>query len=285
MNYNQLLKNIEQHYPGLNEQRLRQEFFDYTHLTTLDQTFSSRESKWQEFTALCLQGIPFAYIHGHAHFYGHEFLVTKDTLIPRFETELLCELSLKLINKKSMHSVNPLTVIDVGTGPGTIALTLLIEVHHKLVMYLSDLCPLALKQAQKNAAIKKHLFTHAHQLHWICADRMENHHHLPFFDLILSNPPYIPLNAHKVNPQVHTQVHEYEPHLALYLPQESYHQWMETFFKQVAKKLNPQGHFLMEGHEEELPKLLLMANTIFNAPCQLLKDYTDRFRFLIVGEL
>lgn len=110
-------------------------------------------SWWQkcQFNFYCWQrqrGLPLAYILGHKEFFGRDFIVTKHTLVPRPETEILVEEVLK----KIISSANDCAILDVGTGSGCIALTLSLELHRRLVpVFASDLSRRALRVAQKNA--------------------------------------------------------------------------------------------------------------------------------------
>jgi release factor glutamine methyltransferase len=98
------------------------------------------------------------------------------------------------------------------------------------------------------------------------------------FDLIVSNPPYIKRKGDFS--LVHPKVHEYEPHEALYLDDESYNVWFETFFLQARGALKTGGAFLMEGHENHLHELKDLAKGLGFHSVELKKDYCDRWRFL-----
>ena len=101
--------------------------------------------------ALRLERVPVAYIIGHKEFYGHQFRVTTATLIPRPESEALIELLKKVIPRNiSLLKENPLRLVDVGTGSGSLGITaklLYPELHVSLV----DISRHALKIAEKNA--------------------------------------------------------------------------------------------------------------------------------------
>ena len=101
---------------------------------------------------------PKAYLTDHQDFYGRDFLVTKDTLIPRPETEQLIDAVLNLAGKPYLPGVKPSrrrlsekpTIIDVGTGTGCIAITIKKELSEATVI-ATDISEKALKVAQKNA--------------------------------------------------------------------------------------------------------------------------------------
>ncbi|MFA6164859.1 MAG: peptide chain release factor N(5)-glutamine methyltransferase [Methylobacter sp.] len=125
------------------------------------------------------QGTPIAYITGNREFWSRDFHVTPDVLIPRPDTELLIELSLKLISKESAPKI-----IDLGTGSGIIAITLAAECPFAEVSAADFSLP-ALRIAQLNAG--KHKISHINFYHsdWFASVPDTQ------FNLIISNPPYI----------------------------------------------------------------------------------------------
>ncbi|UOA09341.1 peptide chain release factor N(5)-glutamine methyltransferase [Methylobacter sp. S3L5C] len=129
-----------------------------------------------------LNGMPIAYITGSREFWSRTFNVTPDVLIPRPDTELLIEISLKLIPKDK-----PVKIIDLGTGSGIIAITLAAE-RPLAQVSATDLSKAALRVAKLNA--NKHETTHIqfYQSNWLANMRKEK------FNIIVSNPPYIAEN-------------------------------------------------------------------------------------------
>jgi release factor glutamine methyltransferase len=124
-------------------------------------------------------GKPVAYLTGSREFWSRDFLVTPDVLIPRPDTELLVELSLALLPKNQ-----PCQVLDLGTGSGIIAVTLVAERPYAHVS-ATDISEAVLQIAKTNAALHKVENIHFYQSDWfgnIPAGK---------FDLIVSNPPYI----------------------------------------------------------------------------------------------
>ncbi len=145
-------------------------------------------------------GLPVAYITGHKEFYGFDFLVTPQVLIPKPDTEILVERALEIILEKMEDSSNtePLTICDMCTGSGCIGLSVMktlyaidkIPVEKLPQITMVDISSHALEVAKKNAArllpeqeiIKKFTFVQSN-LFYSIEDK---------FDLILSNPPYVP---------------------------------------------------------------------------------------------
>lgn len=151
-------------------------------------------------------GAPLQYILGQAYFFNRPFRVTTDTLIPRPETEELCDLVLKHLPKQ-----RPLRGLDLCTGSGCIAITLALETA-QCEMEALELSHAALHVAQENARQldAKIAFIEADLYTW---EGGENS-----YDFIVSNPPYIP-QAEAAS--LSRRVHDFEPHLALFVPSEA----------------------------------------------------------------
>jgi release factor glutamine methyltransferase len=135
-------------------------------------------TQFEELLARRKDGVPIAYLTGQREFWSREFYVTPDVLIPRPDTELLIELSLRVLAEQPNSQV-----IDLGTGSGVIAVTLAAECPRARV-YASDSSAAALLVAQKNAAQHEVKVTF-YLSDWFSA--VPSAH----FTLIVSNPPYI----------------------------------------------------------------------------------------------
>ncbi|MDQ3685509.1 MAG: peptide chain release factor N(5)-glutamine methyltransferase [Acidobacteriota bacterium] len=159
--------------------------------------------RFRQLIARRTAGEPFQYITGHQEFYGLDFEVTPDVLIPRPETELLIETALQLMKEKTA----PL-VCDVGTGSGCIAVTLLYERAVARAVAL-DISPAALEIAARNAA--RHSVGGRLSLVlsncFAALDPAGEH-----FTIIVSNPPYV-AESHLAGLQ--REVRDYEPRVAL----------------------------------------------------------------------
>jgi release factor glutamine methyltransferase len=181
-------------------------------------------------------GEPFQYIAGRQEFYGLEFEVTPDVLIPRPETELLVEKALELLK----GTVAPL-LCDVGTGSGCIAVTLLHERKNARGFAL-DLSPAALAVAARNAA--RHGV--GERLKLLVSDCFEalrsDEHGETRFDLIASNPPYI---AESDIEGLQKEVRDHEPRVAL-TPGGDGLSVIRRLVAEAPEFLKPGGYLLLE---------------------------------------
>lgn len=154
------------------------------------------------------RGEPLQYITGHQEFFGLDFEVTSDVLIPRPETELLVENALTLAVGRETAPF----ICDVGTGSGCIAITLLHELRETpgARAVALDISPAALEVAKRNAA--RHSLTE--QLEFVLSDCFASLHdrQQSAFDLIVSNPPYVEERALAA---LQREVRDFEPRVAL----------------------------------------------------------------------
>ncbi len=156
-----------------------------------------------------LRGEPAQYILGRQEFYGREFEVSPAVLIPRPETELLVEAALEKAGALRGSSA-PVRIVDVGTGSGCIAITLALELAARgqaAGILAADISPAALALAEKNAR-RWQAAVEFQPSDWLDAWREQ----AAIFDLIVSNPPYIPESELD---GLQREVREYEPRVAL----------------------------------------------------------------------
>jgi len=189
----------------------------------------------QEAFACLIAGEPLPYILGHWDFYGLEFDVTKDVLIPRPETELLVEKAIAWLQASPERR----TIADIGTGSGAIAVSLAMHVPDAHIL-ASDISFAALKIAQHNAR-KFHVH---HKINFLQCDLLPQHvdnlstdRH---FDLICANPPYIPTDILHQLP-----IFGREPTLALDGGADGLDAY-RRLFKLAPDWLAPQGMMLIE---------------------------------------
>jgi release factor glutamine methyltransferase len=160
-------------------------------------------ARFQALIARRAAGEPFQYITGHQEFYGLDFEVTSDVLIPRPETELIIETALYLLNEKTA----PL-ICDVGTGSGCIAVTLLHECADARAVAL-DISTPAISIAARNAA-RHNVGGRLSLVLSDCFAALNPADEL--FTIIVSNPPYI-AESHLAGLQ--REVRDHEPRVAL----------------------------------------------------------------------
>lgn len=161
------------------------------------------------------KGEPLQYVLGYAHFYGREFRVSPDVLIPRQETELLCR---KVIEEAGKLQGSPLKVLDLCTGSGCIAWTLALELPGAQVTAV-DISDGALSVASSQDFSDEMLRTGALKPTFIKADVLKGPGAVEMsdFDVIVSNPPYVRDSEKAL---MRSNVLDHEPHLALFVPDE-----------------------------------------------------------------
>jgi release factor glutamine methyltransferase len=191
-----------------------------------------------------LTGEPIQYILGEAPFYGRSFAVTRDTLIPRNETEELVHLIIK------ENPSSGLRILDLGTGTGCIPISLALELKNPEV-YALDVSAAALAVAHQNAT------TLGARVHFIEGSLLEKPLELSKLDLIVSNPPYVPLRDQA---EMHVNVLNFEPHLALFVPDDDPLVFYRAIGEWGQQLLKSGGKLYLEIYEnlaDELVQLLL----------------------------
>jgi release factor glutamine methyltransferase len=182
-------------------------------------------------------GKPIQYILGKAWFMGKEYVVNDQVLIPRPETEELVEWVIEyaeIINK-------PLHIIDIGTGSGCIPIAIKTALPDCSLSGL-DISEGALAVAKLNAEKLNA------QIEWIQQDILMSASMPGNYDIIVSNPPYIPFNE-KVNMQV--QVKNYEPAIALFVTNEDPLIFYRIIARLAKQCLNPNGQLFFEMHYDQ----------------------------------
>lgn len=177
----------------------------------------SKETRAKSFFERRLQHEPIALIIGCKEFYGRIFIVTKDTLIPRPETELLVKLVLDRINNQKAKVKNQTTLVDVGTGSGNIIISLAKELENELrttggQLHAIDISKKALVVAKRNAQVhaldKNITFHHGDLLAPYIKKNPQSENHL----IIIANLPYI---SQKMYASLQKDVRDFEPKSAL----------------------------------------------------------------------
>jgi release factor glutamine methyltransferase len=216
------------------------------------------------------KGQPLQYIVGKAFFYGREFLVNSKVLIPRPETEELCQW---IIEDTTLN--NP-SILDIGCGSGNIPITLEQEIKNSSVFAI-DISTDALCVAQENSKLNnsKVQFEQMDILNWQTATKFfENK-----FDVIVSNPPYI-LEEEKI--LMRKNVLDFEPHVALFVKQNPM-LFYDTIAEFAKEHLTENGKLFFEINENyytECKNVLLKLNFV---NIELRKDFGGKYR-MIKGE-
>jgi release factor glutamine methyltransferase len=162
----------------------------------------SQKEQWDDVLGQLLEQKPIQYIFGKAHFYGLELKVTENTLIPRPETEELVEWIIH--ENKNRQDIS---ILDIGTGSGCIAISLADNLKQAAVSAL-DVSEDALATAKENATANKV------RVDFILKDILIASSLPRQYDIIVSNPPYVRnLEKHEIKPNVL----DFEPHLALFV--------------------------------------------------------------------
>ncbi|MEZ4928192.1 MAG: peptide chain release factor N(5)-glutamine methyltransferase [Saprospiraceae bacterium] len=187
-------------------------------------------------------GVPIQYVLGQADFFGLKFKVDEKVLIPRQETELLVAEIMKHVGKGKQPQIN---LLDIGVGSGCIGISLKKKIR-EICLYGIDKSRDALSMAEENA--RSLLGIEAEDCHFAEADilNLATLPELPQFDVIVSNPPYIPEAEKHLMPE-HVLAHE--PWLALFVQDED----PLIFYKAIADfamlKLRANGALFFECNE------------------------------------
>jgi len=172
-----------------------------------DQPLSSNElSRFKDFIKRRINREPVAYIVGSKEFWSMDFLVTKDVLIPRPETEFLVETAVNLLPQDSASNpiLTPRRILELGTGSGAVILAIA-SMRPGHLFFASDRKASAVKLAKQNAT--QHGLNR--KISFICASWFGPFKDKkPLFDMIVSNPPYIPS---RVIGRLQPEIVKYEP--------------------------------------------------------------------------
>lgn len=183
-----------------------------------------------------LKGKPTQYVTKRQEFYGRDFLVTPEVLIPRPETEHLVEAAVAAIKAR-----DHVRILDVGTGSGAIAVSVALETGQ--LIFASDISSAALQVAERNRA------THGAPVAFFAAD-LASPIDSRCLDLLISNPPYVP-GADAANMQ--REVRDWEPHLALFAGDTGLEIY-ERLIRQAELVVRPGGEIMLElGYQALAP--------------------------------
>jgi len=207
---------------------------------------------------------PLAYILKNKEFWSKDFFVDRNTLIPRPETELLCESVVKIFKNKNLH------ILDIGTGTGCIILSILCEIKGAKGIGV-DISKNAIKVAKKNSnklGLNKRVKFVNKSLEDIYGYK---------FDLIVSNPPYIKTSDIK---NLSDDVKKFEPKIALDGGKEGLDVIKKVIYKSrtILKKLGMLALEIGYGQYYKVSQILKKQNFKENL---LVKDYKDNVRCIL----
>ena len=209
-------------------------------------------------------GIPVQFIVGNVDFYGNTINVNKNVLIPRFETELLVDKTIKYIKTNFKHHVD---ILDIATGSGCIAITLKKEIDS--TVDASDISESALKVAQENALNNKV------DINFINSDMLTNI--TKRYDIIISNPPYLTKED-----DIMDIVKNNEPEIALYAKDNGLY-YYDVILKNIKNNLKDKYLIAFEiGYTQGEAIKNIALKYLDNINVKIEKDYSNKDRFVFI---
>lgn len=213
------------------------------------------------------EGCPVQYVLGGTEFYGLPFEVSPAVLIPRQETEELVQMVVEQGKGRGA------SIWDVGTGSGCIAVSLA-KMLPDAQVFATDISEEALAVARRNARRNGVEVTFARH-------DMRDVEHLPFgnrrFDIIVSNPPYIPASDRN---SMHRNVTDYEPSLALFVPDDNALWCYDAVACLGRQALNPGGKIYVETYHDFHEELITLFQTSGYADVLSIRDLNGKLRFV-----
>jgi release factor glutamine methyltransferase len=225
--------------------------------------------KYQALIERRAAGEPLQYITGHQEFFGLEFEVTPDVLIPRPETEFIIEETIRIAQQAELNW--PL-IVDAGTGSGCIAVTLAREIGG-LRAIATDISTAALRVAKRNAARHEMIS----RIDFITADLFDAFAEIPFADIIISNPPYV---SQQELATLQREVRDWEPRVAL----TDFNDGL-TFYRRLLNeapaRLKPGGYLICEmGYTQSDAITAMIDPAVWSEP-RILKDLQEIPRTIV----
>lgn len=217
---------------------------------------------------------PVQYVLGEAWFAGMKFKVNKNVLIPRPETEELVDWIVKESQKSNPESIRDKgqNIIDVGTGSGCIPITLKKKLSQATVSAI-DVCSEALFTASENS------IELGAEVNFVLLDFLdeEKWKELGQYEIIVSNPPYV--KQSEIN-TIHERVKEFEPHLALFVPDNDALLFYKKLSDFAVKHLKSGGSLFVEINEALGEQVINMFKSAGFANIELRKDMQGKDRMI-----
>ncbi len=219
----------------------------------------AQERKFRDLVQRRLDGEPISYLTGHKEFYGMDFIMNPDVLIPRPDTELLVEAVMKYVQDIQR---TPLRIVDVGTGSGNIAVALKYHLKNRVEMLGTDISKSALHIARKNSRLHnvKVQYFQGSVLDALPKNTQDK------CDIIIFNAPYL------TKTESRKKALQFEPQVALNsgsTPTALY----ETLLQQAPEHLERKGSIFFEiGHRQADQIRNLTQRYLQNSTIEILKD-------------
>lgn len=214
------------------------------------------------------KGRPIQYIIGEVNFYGYDFKVNENVLIPRFETELLVDKTIKKINKLFMNK--HVDILDLGTGSGCIAISLKKEINSSVDAV--DISKEALEVAKHNAK------NNNVDINFINRDMCK--YVEKRYDVIISNPPYIAYDE-----EIMDIVKDNEPHKALYADNNGLY-FYEKIIENIPKITKDKYLICFEiGYTQSTAVVDMAKNKLGDINISVEKDYANLDRFVFITNI
>jgi len=227
-----------------------------------------QEKELKQIENRLLKQEPIQYILGQADFYGLKFKVDERVLIPRQETEELVHWILKDCKKNR----GDISILDIGTGSGCIPITIKKNLDRAIVTAI-DISEKALTLATENSQLNE-VNIDFKKIDILNEEEWEE---LEQFDIVVSNPPYIPHREANLMPE---RVKSFEPHLALFVENEE----ALIFYKKIAEftlqHLKKEGRLYFETNEHNAEKVLTMMQQSGFEDVILRKDIDGKDRMI-----
>jgi release factor glutamine methyltransferase len=235
----------------------------------IDLQFSAEEILiWNAILEELKLEIPIQYILGTTHFYGLEFNVNENVLIPRPETEELVEWIIS--SAVNMPKLNKIRILDIGTGSGCIAISLAKNIPNAQVFAI-DISDKALATAKKNADLNKVAVA------FIQRNILETNDLKQQFDIIVSNPPYV-RNLEKA--EIKSNVLANEPHLALFVADDDALIFYRKIAELATKNLSAEGKLFFEINQYLGKETVELLEKMYFKNIELRKDIYGNDRMI-----
>ncbi|MCS6906040.1 MAG: peptide chain release factor N(5)-glutamine methyltransferase [Bacteroidia bacterium] len=239
------------------------------------------ENEFQQLTHALhrlLSAEPLQYILGQQAFYGVSLFVNSSVLIPRPETEELVAIALAYVKSPSVE--RPISILDIGTGSGCIAIVLAKSLPHAVTFALDNnltALQIAAHNAQKHNV--KISFLYQDIFHAYCYEFIAKYN--SEFDVIISNPPYVPFSEKK---QLHPNIY-FEPSEAIFVADDQPITFYERITYLATKLLKKNGYLFLECHPSYIALIAQYLMEQLRVKIKIQKDINQKQRFIIAQKL